>query len=140
MSKPAAVLGILACAACSGPVASSSPSDGGSLPGPDSGTDRGPETATDAKMDGGPPCVPNDGSYTCLGGTWLVCPSTAYAAPSSGCDYSVPSCMGCDGIVGMNVPPRVGTGRSCSCRDAGSPIPDGSAGYWDCVGTGYTCE
>ena len=97
----------------------------------------------DAQDAEGPPCVPDGGFYTCLGGTWPTCPIAVWDVPSplAGCDFSLASCLRCDGIVrGMNVPPMIGTGATCNCRDAGYPIPDGSTGYWDCVGTGSTCQ
>jgi len=88
----------------------------------DASMDGGP--ASDA---GGPTCVPHDGSYTCLGGTWPVCPSTAQGERP--CDDSVPSCMGCD----------EGAGFTCSCQDAGL-VPYQDAALWGCIGTEYTCE
>lgn len=91
-----------------------------------------------------PPCVPHDGSYTCLGLTVPVCPDAVYKAgsPYAGCDFSILSCMRCDGngTFGENVAPMVGTGATCICEDAGYPIPDGASGYWDCIGTGYACQ
>jgi hypothetical protein len=101
-----------------------------------------PDSGDDAQDAEGPPCVPDGGFYACLGGAWPTCPIAVYEAvsPFAGCDFSVPSCFRCDGVVGMNDPPMVGTGATCNCRDAGYPIPDGSTGYWDCVGTGFTCQ
>ena len=114
------------------------PQDSGSRPSdarrPDSGHDSGVEE---------PPCVPDGGFYTCSGGSWPACPPAVYAVadPYAGCDFSLTSCMRCDGVVGgMNIPPMIGTGATCLCRDAGYPIPDGSTGYWDCVGTGSSCQ
>ena len=107
---------------------------------PDSGDDS--SVLQDAQDAEGAPCVPDGGFYTCLGGTWPPCSIAVYDVPSplAGCDFSVPSCFRCDGIAGMNVRPTIGTGATCVCRDAGYPIPDGSTGYWDCVGTGSTCQ
>jgi|ERR1019366_864870 hypothetical protein len=116
---------------------SNTPQDSGSRPNdaqrPDSGHDSSVEE---------PPCVPDGGFYTCLGGSWPACPPAVYAVadPYAGCDFSLTSCMQCDGVVGMNIPPMIGTGATCVCRDAGYPIPDGSTGYWDCVGTGSSCQ
>jgi len=127
----------LASAACS----TSSPS-GTSGPGDASGG-RVDVDAGDAGDAEGTACVPHDGSYACLGGSVPACPPVVYAVadPYAGCDFSVPTCFECDGIVGgMNVPPMIGTGATCACRDAGYPIPDGSTGYWDCSGTGSTCQ
>jgi hypothetical protein len=77
-------------------------------------------------------CVPDGGVYTCLGGSWPVCPATAQ--PEQPCDYSVPPCMGC-----TNGGATVGSGYTCACQDAGL-VPDQDAALWGCIGTEYTCR
>jgi hypothetical protein len=74
-------------------------------------------------------CVPKDGVYTCLGGSWPACP--AGATPSGPCNAGAPDCMGCS----------EGAGFTCACTDAGGPQYDGGpVPYWLCIGTEYTCE
>jgi len=133
MRRVLTILGLLAAAACSstgvvalgrtdsGPSSAAGAADGGMSGGPSSGT------AVDGGMDGGPTCVPRNGQYTCLGGTWPACPSTVL--PDESCDDTIPPCMGCS----------QGVGFTCSCADAGAlPHQDGSV--WDCVATENTCE
>jgi hypothetical protein len=92
-----------------------------------SGCDSGPSNLS-STVDASPTCVPDAGTYTCLGGTWPVCPTSA--APTHPCEGS-PACMGCAG----------GTGFTCTCSDAGAEIADAGEGtWWFCVGTEYTCE
>lgn len=97
------------------------------LPGPaDAGLDA---TSPSGDADAGPACVPNDGTYTCLGGSWPACPSTT--EPSAACDADAQACMGCS----------EGAGFTCECSDAGGPQYDGGpVPYWSCVGTEYTCQ
>jgi hypothetical protein len=84
-------------------------------------------SGSSGSSDGGPDCVPHDGSYTCLGATSPVCPSSAQQQQP--CDGTLPSCMGCS----------QGAGFTCSCRDAGAgATPDAS--LWLCIGTEHTCE
>lgn len=71
---------------------------------------------------GEPTCVPENGVYTCLGGSWPAC----MQAPQSGGLFSCPpgatACMDCSS----------GVGTLCPCGDNGGvPI---------CVGTGHSCQ
>jgi hypothetical protein len=78
--------------------------------------------------DAGPTCVPHDGKYTCLGGTWPVC--SPDEIPGGACDQKVPSCMGCQESAGF----------TCVCSDAGPLFEGGPSPNWSCVGTEYTCQ
>jgi hypothetical protein len=110
VTRVLALLSVLAAAGCS-------PSSGGSA-------------ATDVDA----ACVPRDGVYTCLGGTWPVCPSGA--GPEVPCSDSVHDCMGC----------AQGAGYTCTCLDSGAQIfEDGGlegqdAALWFCIGTEATCQ
>lgn len=79
-------------------------------------------------------CVPHDGVYTCLNGTWPVCPPAA--GPELPCDYSLRDCMGC----------AQGAGYTCNCQDSGAQIFDDGgleqqdAALWFCIGTEATCQ
>jgi hypothetical protein len=78
-------------------------------------------------------CVPHDGVYTCLNGTWPVCPTSA--KPEDPCDYSLRDCMGC----------AVGEGYTCTCSDSGvDMVEEGGASQdaalWFCIGTLATCQ
>jgi hypothetical protein len=123
MSRLFAVVALLASTACGGST-SGGAADGG---GTESGTASSGGAAADGGADSGPTCVPQNGEYTCLGGTWPVCPSTAQ--PTQPCDNAVPSCMGCS----------EGAGFTCSCADAGL-VPQQDGSVWNCVGTEYTCQ
>src|SRR5580704_7407066 len=68
---------------------------------------------------GGPTCVPHNGIYTCLGGTWPACVTTSFGAFLS-CPPGATSCMGC----------YEGSGYVSSCGDGGPPG----------VGTEYSCQ
>ena len=85
---------------------------------------------------GGPTCVPKDGVYTCLGGTWPACSSGTNAIPFPPCDLRAPSCMGCDKLSPSDV---AGVGYTCTCEDAGL-VPQQDAALWGCIGTGFTCQ
>jgi hypothetical protein len=83
--------------------------------------------ADDGSVDSTATCVPYKGEYTCLGGTFPVCPTGAQ--PEQSCDNTVSPCMGCS----------QGAGFTCSCVDAGLVAQqDGS--LWDCIGTEYSCQ
>jgi hypothetical protein len=88
-------------------------------------------TNSSSASDGGAPtCVPNNGVYTCLGGSWPACP----ALITGPCKVE-PTCMGC----GPPGPTGVGAGFTCECE--GGVTYDGSPGLsWGCVGTEYTCR
>ncbi|HEY1693892.1 MAG TPA: hypothetical protein VGG39_17110 [Polyangiaceae bacterium] len=84
---------------------------------------------TSGDADAGPTCVPQGGTYTCLGGSWPACPSTV--EPSAACGADAQACMGCS----------EGAGFTCACSDAGSLQYEGGPDpYWFCVGTEYTCQ
>jgi hypothetical protein len=79
-------------------------------------------------------CIPVNGTYSCLNGTWPVCASGV--GPEMPCDDSVHDCMGC----------AQGAGYTCTCQDSGAQIfDDGSlegqdASAWFCIGTEATCQ
>jgi hypothetical protein len=75
----------------------------------------------------GPTCVPHDGTYTCLEGSWPACPSGAQT--SVPCEYGFQDCMYC----------YEGAGYICACTDAG-PMTGDAGTVLVCVGTGSTCQ
>jgi hypothetical protein len=87
-------------------------------------------TATNtAATDSGPACVPHDGVYSCLGGTWPVCPSEVQEEVP--CEAGTPTCMRCTPVT-----PAWGVGYTCDCQYALNR--DGAV--WICVGTESTCQ
>jgi len=93
-----------------------------------------PSSGGDGSSDVDAACVPEDGAYTCLGGTWPVCASGV--GPEAPCNDSVRDCMGC----------AQGAGYTCTCQDSGAQIFDAGelvgqdAALWFCIGTEATCK
>ena len=93
-----------------------------------------PSASSAGGADGDAACVPEDGSYTCLNGTWPVCASGV--GPEAPCGAGDHDCMGC----------AQGAGYTCACQDSGAQVfDDGSlepqdAALWFCIGTEATCR
>lgn len=96
--------------------------------GPSSGSDSGAiDGSTESGDDGAPTCVPQNGVYNCLGGSWPAC--IVSASGSQSCPPAAASCMYCS----------QGAGFACAC-DIDSGSSDSGVPTGQCIGTEHTCQ